>query len=82
MVVTKMNVFFSLFIIFFLIVAQLSSLLKRREELLSSPDPVSHLPTKISVSPHNFGGSLTNNYLQTCQSSAAHCLLRQPVSEF
>lgn len=51
MVVSKTNVFFSLFIILFLIVAQSPSLLKRREELLCSPDPVSHFPTKISVCP-------------------------------
>lgn len=82
MVVSKTNVFFSLFIILFLIVAQSPSLLKRREELLCSPDPVSHFPLKSVCVPCNFGGSVTNNYLQNCQSSAAHCLLRQPVSGF
>lgn len=51
-------------------VAQSPSLLKIKEEVLPSQDPISQLRTKISVPTHNLGAPTADYQLQNCQSSA------------
>lgn len=64
-----MHLLFSLYW-YLIFVAQSPPLLKIKEQVLSSQDSISYLPTKISVSTHNFAVSTADCYLQNCQSPA------------